>query len=191
MNAELGSLKSFQNCKEDEIPGYNDCPSFLFYNNKKVRAKTLGARRHHLIDNAAAPGTCRKVCLPAVIPPPQAKRNISGKVESVNAIITAKEYGFTSEEVYTKDDILEKIREFCQMDTSLSEKEFYFYKNKVDKNAESSLNAHFTRQIITHFFQLSEDKEKGANFLRKWMISDITISNWCPAFLKIFENVQN
>lgn len=51
-----------------------------------------------------------------------------------------------------------------------------------------NLEIESVRQVLTMVFEESSDKHKGQLVLREWLTSDTSISNWCPAFLKIYEN---
>lgn len=173
--------KSFQDCKETEIHGYNDSPSFLFNVSKK------SGRKNRL--QTVVKDTYGSTKL-AVAPPPMSKRTSSASVvpDEVN---NDNLNDSASDSELTEDDILNKINELISKNSKLSTKEYDFYKRKVDLNLPKNINNHSTKVSLSQFLDIADDKAKQAEFLRKWMLMDITISNWCPAFLKLVENVDN
>lgn len=196
------TLKSFQNCKETDIPGYNDCPSFLF----QISKKTSGGRRQQRLVTPVRDLYGNTNGLPSMPPPPM-KRKTSDSLNDVSDSNTISDVSmsesstsistsatsnssFTNLKSMNEIEIKEKINNILTANTILSEKEFQFYKKKIDLNLNNSISQETTRNIITEFFQLQENKLVATNYLRKWMINDVTIANWCPAFLKIFENID-
>lgn len=185
----LKSSKSFQNCAEADVPGYNDCPTFLFrVSNKKTRSSTsLTSNSSHsstkwISNNVRDVSGNTKT---AVVPPPLVdKRKISSNItidnNSENEIISLN-----------KEEILSKIDDLYTCKTKLSEKEFAFYQKKVTNNVNTSLNNDSTQLTLSQFFDLfSKDKQKAKKLMMDWMISDTSIGNWCPAFLKIIDNIE-
>ncbi|QLL31017.1 hypothetical protein HG536_0A08320 [Torulaspora globosa] len=166
------SVKSFQNCLETEVPGYNDCPSFLYQVNK-VSAR--GGRRNRIA--AKVRDICGNTTAPSMPPP------------LTNS--TAKE---TDDEghsqIMSKEEVLAKVRDVYNAESKLSVQEFEFYRRKVDLNMTKSLDSESTRRVLTTVLEELEDKDRCARILREWLTSDVTISSWCPAFLKIYENAS-
>lgn len=196
------TLKSFQNCKETDIPGYNDCPSFLF----QISKKNSSGRKQQRIVTPVRDLYGNTNGLPSMPPPPM-KRKTSDSLNDVCDSNTGSDISMnnSSVSILTTDtstskladlktmnevEIKERINNILNTKTALSEKEFQFYKKKIDLNLEKSILQETTRNIISEFFQLQDNKLVATNYLRKWMINDITIANWCPAFLKIYENVD-
>lgn len=180
--------RSFQNCKETDIHGYNDCPSFLFNVSKK------GGRKNRL--HTSFQDTYGNTKLP-ITPPPISKKNSSSSNEEEQQEEQKQEendMGNGNTELgsdLTGEDVLAKINELINKNSNLSAKEYEFYKRKVDLNLPKCIyNNDFTRSSLSQFLQIIDNKTQQADFLRKWMLMDTTISNWCPAFLKLVENVQ-
>ncbi|EDO19374.1 hypothetical protein Kpol_1002p20 [Vanderwaltozyma polyspora DSM 70294] len=175
--------KSFQNCSESEVPGYNDCPSFLF---------DLGTKRNTIKDNKIIDNVPymygKKLQANVVAPPPPMKRRVSRRTSSTSSLVSSSS-SVEFDHLLAKDEILSMISQLLNTQSRLSSKEFDFYRRKIDSNISGSLDHESTRHILTQFF--TESKRNRANaetLLRNWMITDITISNWSPALLKVFEN---
>lgn len=164
------SVRSFQNCTETDVPGYNDCPSFLYQVNKAAAKK---GRRNRIVPqvqdvsgNTASSST----------PPPACPVRLEAACQDEHS------------NFLTKNEILAKIKRLNELQNNLSTKEFEFYRKKLDSNVARSLDDESTRRLLTSFFEQWEEKEKCIGMLREWLTSDITILSWCPAFLKIYEN---
>lgn len=176
--------QSFQNCKETDIPGYNDCPSFLFNVSKKT------GRKHKL--HTAVQDTYGSTKLP-VTPPPMSikKATILPPTKTPDTQDKPPKTNPTPPvtDELSESKILDKINTLLNRNSNLSDKEYQFYKKKVDLNLPKSITNSSTRISLSQFLEIVDNKSEQAEFLRKWMIMDITISNWCPAFLKLIENV--
>lgn len=169
--------KSFQNCREAEIPGYNDCPSFLFQVNKA--AAKVGKRNAIMTEVRDVNGNTKANNIP---PPPLTNKNSRRRLDNETAGSAEQD------KALSKDELLDKVEALCSLESKLSPQEFEFYKKKVDANLSRSLDLTSTRRVLTSVFKDSTGKVKAQSILRDWLTSDTTISNWCPAFLKIFEN---
>lgn len=193
--------KSYQNCSETEVPGYNDCPSFLFLPHRPV------ARRKHRIvsqpldaDNVIE--TASNSSVPPITSHKRKHRVVSEPLDIGNGDETfsasvppiagnrKQRIETAGSEILDKEEILHRVDELYALKSTLLKKEYDFYKRKIDSNLMESLNSASTRQVMTRFFEEAHDKPKASNTLRSWMSSDITVINWCPAFLKIFEHTQ-
>lgn len=168
------SSKSFQNCTEKDVPGYNDCPSFLFQVNKKAE------RRHKIATEVKDTYGNTKM---ATIPPPP-RRSSSRTLSSENSNDDIIDPIVSLD----KDQILERVNTLLESDSKLPSAEFEFYKKKIDLNLAKGLENDSTKHVMSQFFDKTKDKSEAQKLLRSWMAHDISISNWCPAFLKIFEN---
>lgn len=168
------TTKSFQNCAETDVPGYNDCPSFLFQVDK---AAARAGKRNEIFTKVR--DTYGNTRIPSIPPPPLTRR------VSKNSTIDEP---VVQQKVFTEEEILAKIRDLYEIESKLSPNEFEFYKRKVDSNLLKSLENDSTKQVLTCVLSESSDKLRGQSILREWLTTDTTISNWCPAFLKIFEN---
>lgn len=172
--------KSYQNCTETEVPGYNDCPSFLFMPNRQPVRK----KQHRMVSGSTSanniPST--RTTNTTTAPPPILHKKH-------NEI--AKKNEDESNASLSKEEILHRVDELYGLKSKLISKEFEFYKRKVDNNLAISLENHSTKTVMTRFFyEASHDKSKASNTLRTWMSSDVSVINWCPAFLKIFEHTE-
>ncbi|GAV54586.1 hypothetical protein ZYGR_0AN00540 [Zygosaccharomyces rouxii] len=175
--------KSYQNCTETEVPGYNDCPSFLFMPNRpSARRKQHRVISNHLSanDNPSTHPTNKTDT--ATAPPPILHRSPQGITKNQENV---------SDTSLSKEEILNKVGELYGLKSKLVTKEFEFYKKKVDNNLVGSLENGSTRAVMTRFFlEANSDRNKASNTLRAWMSSDVSVINWCPAFLKIFEHTE-
>lgn len=166
------SVKSFQNCSETEVPGYNDCPSFLYQVNK---ASAKGGRRNRIATKVRDVSGNTST---ASLPPPTSKSSATETCEEANS------------QVLTKEQVLEKVQDLYNAQNTLSPQEFQFYRRKVDLNMSKSLESESTRRVLTTVLEELQQKDKCSRILREWLTSDVSISSWCPAFLKIYENAS-
>ena len=188
--------KSFQNCLEAEVPGYNDCPTVLFSidpnsgpkSKSKTRAKTKRCMSWKLTTEVMDLYGNTKT---ATTPPPVSKRPPVGPTqqEPASEIVPAMGQNDTQSQVvmYSKDDLLLKINDLCGPGSKLASKEQDFYKRKIDSNIAKILHTDHTRMVLSQIFD-ENDKQAAVKTIKHWMVTDTTISNWCPAFLKLFEN---
>lgn len=188
------SSKSFQNCTEADVPGYNDCPTFLFQVSNKKNASSTS-----LASNSTLSSTNNIITTKvrdtygntktAVAPPPMiSKRKIS--IPSTEPASTTAEDSVKITTL-TKDEILSKVEELSSRESKLSEKEFTFYLNKVKNNMGKSLDNQSTVATLSQFFEIFQNERTQAKkLLTQWMISDTSIGTWCPAFIKIIDNIK-
>ncbi|QLQ81379.1 hypothetical protein HG537_0F01400 [Torulaspora globosa] len=166
------SVKSFQNCLETEVPGYNDCPSFLYQVN---RVSIKGGRRNRIATKIR--DTCGNTAT-ASIPPPLTK-SVAEKIDDEAHL-----------QILSKEEVLAKVQDLYNAQSGLPVQEFEFYRRKVDLNLTKSLDSESTRRVLTTVLEELEDKDRCGRILREWLSSDVTICSWCPAFLKIYENAS-
>ncbi|CAR31013.1 hypothetical protein ZYGR_0P03190 [Zygosaccharomyces rouxii] len=176
--------KSYQNCAETEVPGYNDCPSFLFMPQRpSARRKQHRVISDHLSANNSPSTHSTSTTDTTTAPPPILHR----KPHEI-----AKNQEKTSNASLNKEEILHRVNELYGLKSKLVTNEFEFYRRKVDNNLVSSLENDSTRAVMTRFFlEANTDRTKASNTLRAWMSSDVSVLNWCPAFLKIFEHAEH
>ncbi|AET37904.1 Add37p Ecym_2152 [Eremothecium cymbalariae DBVPG len=169
-------FKSFQNCTEADVPGYNDCPSFLFSTNigsvrKKGSAQTDGVVDRYgntKSDTAVLPSKRKKT-----IAKPRA--SILDEGDRVEA--------------ESREVLMGRIGKLLEEKTEMSDNEFQFYKTKVLQHLPTTLENESSLTLMTLFFQhLHTDVEKAKLLLMQWMVSDVSIARWCPALRKILEN---
>lgn len=181
--------KSFQNCVETDVPGYNDCPSFLFQISSKK-----GGSSASLSSSSTYSGTnllktkVRDVSgntKLAVAPPPMAaKRKVS------TPVVVQSDGEKDVSAALSKEEIEAKVNDLYAMETKLPSKEFEFYKKKVSTNIVLGLKNESTVRTLSQFFDLfASDRSAAKKLVTDWMIADTSIGTWCPAFLKIIDNI--
>ena len=188
------SSKSFQNCTEADVPGYNDCPTFLFQvsNKKNASSTSLASSSTVSSTNNIITTKVRDTygnTKTAIAPPPMmSKRKISTSSTEPASTTTEESNQVT---ILTKHEILSKVEELSSKKSKLSEKEFTFYLNKVKNNMNRSLDNQSTINTLSQFFEVFQnDKIQAKKLLTQWMISDTSIGTWCPAFIKIIDNIK-
>ncbi|CCE64394.1 hypothetical protein TPHA_0H01890 [Tetrapisispora phaffii CBS 4417] len=174
--------KSFQNCSENEVTGYNDCPSFLLSGKNKKNPLSS----HRIVDNVPEYMYGKKIALNNIAPPPPSKRMLSRRVS------TSSEISFSSmdsENYLEKNEIVLLVQNLLSSETRLNENEFQFYKKKIETNFLSSLENENTIMVLSQFFnEASKNKSNAQKLMKNWLVSDISVSNWVPSFIKIYEN---
>ncbi|KAL3229956.1 Alpha1-proteinase inhibitor-degradation deficient protein 37 [Nakaseomyces bracarensis] len=224
-------IKSYQNCTENDVVGYNDCPESLFVlstaKSKRARPRRIpvgihGAAETNYITSTGSSGSAsdsrsssspldddEKLRLPkarvakrtVVPPPPIGRRSTSSSLVSSSSSImdipcaTSRSSSMRSvdEVVISEEELLKKVSNIIQTDSKLVDKELEYYKKKVDSYIEPSLKNYTVKLLLSHFFnelETSKDREQAQKLLVRAITSDTTISSWCPAFLKIFENAN-
>lgn len=190
--------KSFQNCLEAEVPGYNDCPTVLFSidpnsgprSKSKQRTKSKrcvsGRLATEVLDLYGNTKT-------ATTPPPVLKRPsvTAAQQESACEGVLVKDQGDRQLQpiLCSKEELVAKINDLCVCGSKLSSKELEFYKKKLYSNITKILQNEHTKTVLSQIFN-EKDKNMAVKTIKHWMVTDTTISNWCPAFLKIFENAM-
>ncbi|AMD21412.1 HER133Wp [Eremothecium sinecaudum] len=168
-NSKDGTLKSFQNCSEADVPGYNDCPTFLLSN----RAVSIRTNRgsNGVLDRYGNVKKRTSSQLPATHP-------IKDEVKD--------------EEVKppkSKQVLMERINELLNRPSKMPETEYTFYKTKVLNNISLHLDQETSLVLMTQFFEfIPHNVDKAKDILIKWMVSDVSIAGWCPALRKILVN---
>ncbi|CAB4254314.1 similar to Saccharomyces cerevisiae YMR184W ADD37 Protein of unknown function involved in ER-associated protein degradation [Maudiozyma barnettii] len=183
--------KSFQNCAESEVPGYNDCPTFLFQVSNKKSSSSVNLSSSTTTLSSADNIITTKVrdisgnTKSAVSPPPLiTKRKLSSQLDP------NKNNDSNKINVLTKDELESRITELLAKESKLSEKEFIFYKNKVNNNIKKSLDNVSTVNTLSQIFgSIENDSTAAKRLLTQWMVSDTSIGTWCPAFIKIVDNI--
>ncbi|SCU93103.1 LANO_0E03004g1_1 [Lachancea nothofagi CBS 11611] len=171
----LNRTQSFQNCKETDVPGYNDCPLFLY-----PPKRTTGEKNAVPSSQIDTYGGTKAATAP---PPPMkwrsSSQNSSISVSSTGPQVTCKE----------KSDILLEIDAVLARDSKLSPTEFQYYKSKIVANIDKSLDHEHGRQTMSEILASLEEKEKVYKLLTEWMMSDTATGKWCPSFRKIISNL--
>ncbi|CAH00557.1 Add37p [Kluyveromyces lactis] len=169
----MNRTRSFQNCRETEIPGYNDCPSFIYPGAASIAPKRIVSQS---VDTS---GNTRM----ATVPPPSMKRKVSEKLRSTESLDT-------SIVALSKQELSDKYQWITSLPSNLQDKEFSFYKTKVDKVLENVLENEGTRYALSEIFANLNDSKRVTDLITKWMLSDMSVNSWCPSFRKLIENAQ-
>lgn len=209
-------IRSYQNCTENDVVGYNDCPESLFVlgtsKAKRSRPRRIPVGIHGTAefqgkaDNSVEDDQL-KLKLPKarvakvteVPPPPVGRRSTQTSLVSSSSSIMdsttipsrSSSLQSVDDVVISEDELLKKVCKIMQTDSKLSDKELEYYKKKVDANVEPSLKNTTVKLFLSHFFnelETTKNREQAQKLLVRAITSDTTISSWCPAFLKIFEN---
>ncbi|CCH62098.1 hypothetical protein TBLA_0G01540 [Henningerozyma blattae CBS 6284] len=90
-SSSSSSIKSFQNCSESDVKGYNDCPEFLFNLPTRSRSSTnLNKKRSISINfdtlNSDTFGNIRPAMTP---PPPRTFKRVSSTGSSILSQVPA------------------------------------------------------------------------------------------------------
>lgn len=191
--------------------GYNDCPESLFVldtqRTRRVRPRRIPVGTTNVDAKTDTPDDSEKLNLPksrvasaAVVPPPIGRRSASRSASrsSSSSLLTANETSTRSSSLRSVDDfseeeLLKKVGTVIETESRLSVKELDYYRKKVDTNMEPSLKSPTVKLLLSHFFtelESGKNKEEAQKLLIRAITSDTTISSWCPAFLKIFENAN-
>ena len=151
--------KSFQNCSESDLVGYNDCPTFLFSNNQ---SRTMSSRnkkqsKHRAIDDSQ-----------------QSNDGLD--------ILTNK----TIEDSQDLFKVVEQINEKIDMNMkNLDEKEHTFYKKKYQNNLPIiSSNTRYLKNISDVFLNNLDEAAIKAS-VHQWVTKEPTVGSWLVPLAKI------
>ncbi|KAI8389527.1 uncharacterized protein CGFF_01201 [Nakaseomyces glabratus] len=215
-------VRSYQNCSENDVVGYNDCPESLFVMPAVKAAKKIRPRRipvsvntdtqsskiNEGVSSESASKDDDVLNLPksrlakasAVPPPPIGRRSTSSSVSSLmcdspTPLQSRSSSMSTLDNVSLLDEneLMKKVANILNAESKLSNKEYEYYKGKIDSNLEESLKNDKVRIFLSRFFselESSKNKEFAQKILLRGMTSDTTINSWCPAFHKIFDNAS-
>ena len=127
----------------------------------------------------------------ATTPPPVLKKSPVSAIQQESTCEGESVEGHTDRQYniisYNEDELLTKINNLSEPGSKLSSKELDFYKKKLDSNIAKILQSDHTKIVLSQIFD-ETDKKAAVKTIKHWMVTDTTISNWCPAFLKLFEN---
>ncbi|AGO13019.1 AaceriAFL144Cp [[Ashbya] aceris (nom. inval.)] len=154
-------MKSFQNCTESEVSGYNDCPNFLFAAGKHA----AGGRQRGLKARARARAGRH------AMPSENWQQMEVGELEEIRAEATRK------------------IEWLFKAESRLAEVELNFYRSKVRQNISRSLEDERTLLMLAAILrQLPAEIETAKDLLTTWLMSDVSVAAWCPALRKILDH---
>lgn len=150
--------KSFQNCSESDLVGYNDCPTFLFSHSKTPSSGRKNKRKvgHRSFDNS--------------LPTEDDNDQVHGGNDGIKDLSRVFEL------------IEEKI---SGNPNNLGEKELTFYKKKYENNLPAiSSNSRYLRNINDIFL---EDLDNNAIKIKvhEWVTKEPSVSPWLVALSKI------
>ncbi|SCU81001.1 LAME_0B05292g1_1 [Lachancea meyersii CBS 8951] len=173
----LDRTKSFQNCRETDIPGYNDCPSFVY----SVKRGT-GSQQTIVGGQVDTFGSTKK----ASAPPPPIRSRVSGRNSSTTELSSSTKAPYKE-----KGEIMQEIDSVLTMESKLPLAELEYHRSKFLANFGQTLDHEHGRQLMSGVLELLYDESKINKALTQWMMSDTSTSKWCPSFRKIVSNVQN
>ncbi|SCU91880.1 LADA_0F12728g1_1 [Lachancea dasiensis] len=174
----LNRTQSFQNCRETDVPGYNDCPNFIIPSRRHTGTGMKKAASNSQIDTFGS----TKV---ATAPPPIMRRRVTSHG------ITLSEGASTSPEpCKPKSEIWHELDAVLARDTKLSPAEFLYYKNKLLAGVDKTLDQEHGRQLMGQALASLQDKEKVYKLLADWMMADTSTSTWIPSLRKIVANLK-
>lgn len=205
----LDRTKSYQNCKETDVPGYNDCPIFLFDVSKKAPGKDkivstngsdvyasakqqtsmppppIGLKRK---TTKSLPQTCNTPSKAKATP--ALSSNDTEPVQENSTLASDQETLEQAVEDSSPEGIADLLSSLSNAETSrLSAQEFQYYKQKLEKSTSTILQNEHYRTVIAHICAMPAGVNR-ANAMNKWVISEPMISSWLPAFRKLLENIQ-
>ncbi|SCU83296.1 LAMI_0C02696g1_1 [Lachancea mirantina] len=169
----LDRTSSFQDCREADVPGYNDCPTFVFQTGK--------------------PRTARKLLLTSVVdtygntkkadqPPPSIGRNQGNKKHEPMDEMECEA---------NEKNVIQMLDDLLARESRLPAQEFEFYKKKLLKNVDKSLeDRNCASNLVEVLSSVDTDTEGTKRLLSRWMMADASIGNWCSALRKLIENVK-
>ena len=158
-NQYQADKKSFQNCSESDLVGYNDCPTFLFSNTqtKAISSRNKKKLKHRMLDTPRESADLET----------QSNENIddSSKVLS---------------------NVIEQIDEKINMNLkNLDEKELSFYKKKYQNNLPMiSGNNRYLKNISDIFLEDLESNVIKAK-IHEWVTKEPTVGSWLVPLAKI------
>ncbi|CCH58025.1 hypothetical protein TBLA_0A02250 [Henningerozyma blattae CBS 6284] len=206
------TFKSYQYCAEKDVPGYNDCPDYLF---QLLPSSKLREKKKRIRLSVKTP-TGNRNLISTQAPPPPSKRYSSRKSSlklpptPEGTPITLEKSVFESVSENSSDDSLsgkytpspmslticlteteikDKLAQFLKLSNKLSAKEFNYYKNKLFTNLKNYLDDQTTRYVLTLFFEEIADKNQAEALLQDWMVTDMGVGEWSPSLLKLYRNL--
>lgn len=150
--------KSFQNCSESDLVGYNDCPTFLFSHNQTLSSSRKNKKKlgHRSFDNS--------------LPTEDNIDQANGKNDDCKDL----------------SKVIEQIeKKISRNFNNLGEKELVFYKKKYESNLLAiSSNNRYLRNISDIFL---EDLDRNAikTKVHEWVTKEPSVSPWLVALSKI------
>ncbi|CEP62502.1 Add37p LALA0_S05e07074g [Lachancea lanzarotensis] len=169
----LDRTRSFQNCRETDVPGYNDCPSLVYPVNRGAGTKQTMVNGQ--ID------TFGSTQVASVPPPPIGKRSSSRSSSAIKVPQALHK---------NKDEILQEIDSIFARKSKLSPVELEYHQKKFRANFGQTLEHEHGKQLMNEVLASLEDDSKVHKILTQWMMSDSTINKWCPSLRKIMCNLQ-
>lgn len=207
----LPKIRSYQNCSNKDVIGYNDCPDYLFKmipssgKSKQKRIQlghvaTTDGVNHSFVANSAPPRAMRRFSSKSnasSIPSPDSTP-LSSSIESfegpnytslpLSPSTSVMSAPIALNKCMNAIELKARIEDIYNSPNKLQDKEFAFYKNKLQNNLMSCLDQDNTRMVLTIFFNESTDKNKAQSILEKWMYIDMSVGEWSPYLLKIYRN---
>lgn len=150
--------KSFQNCSESDLVGYNDCPTFLFSHNQTLSTGRKNKRKsgRKSLDN------------------PLTAEDDNDQEDGSN------------DDLKDLSKVVEQIEKKISMNSNkLGEKELAFYKKKYENNLQAiSSNSRYLRNINDIFLE-NLDNNAIKTKVHEWVTKEPSVSPWLVALSKI------
>ncbi|KAH3903511.1 Add37p SCDLUD_001152 [Saccharomycodes ludwigii] len=212
-------IQNFQNCRESDVKGYNDCPTFLLdlnntrskkgsYVKRKQKSSLVSARILHDVKD-----TFRSAKIVDVVPPPSSAKNRFPLIDADNKRTELTDKSPVTEsagKVYVDEnnsidpieknniklltdlELIGKLNEMVASPSGLPLQEFKFYSSKLLRFQKDIVQNQSARPVLCYILEQQSiiDSKQLTKLLNKWVMSDSSISSWFPAFRKIIENIQ-
>ncbi|SCU99054.1 LAFA_0G21704g1_1 [Lachancea sp. 'fantastica'] len=172
----LDRTKSFQNCRETDVPGYNDCPSFVY-----PAKRGTGSKQTMVNGQIDTFGSTQAASAP---PPPTIRKRTSSHNSSVCKVAPQETL------CMDKDEILHEIDNLLARESKLPAAELEYHQKKFRANFGQVLEQDHGRQLMNEVLASLQDESKVHKILTQWMMSDSTVNKWCPSLRKILCNLQ-
>ncbi|KAL6930494.1 uncharacterized protein HGUI_03471 [Hanseniaspora guilliermondii] len=157
-NQYQSDKKSFQNCTESELVGYNDCPSFLFSNSQTIPNGRRNKKilRHRMSNNS--------------LPTKEDHNKAQGNDDDHKDL----------------SKVIEKIEKKISINSNkLGEKELTFYKKKYEKHLPAiTSNTRYLRNINDIFLE-ELDSNAIKTKVHEWVTKEPSVSSWLVSLSKI------
>ncbi|XBW34755.1 hypothetical protein QEN19_000322 [Hanseniaspora menglaensis] len=177
-NQNSAASKSFQNCTEADLVGYNDCPTFLFSKNSSIKEKSGST-------SLRKKKTLRKVSAASGVSlTPDLENAGTINISSIEPMVL--EYGENDEDILSNEEIILLLKEKVENnEKNLAEKEFNFYKLKFLNQLPSfSENERYLRNL-SDIFLMSTGSSETKLLVQSWVSKEPCVSGWLIPLSKL------
>lgn len=161
---------SYQNVAESEISGYNDCPIVEHSRSSKPRR-----RMHNLSARSSSASISSMSTPPPAGPPPSGVRRASTPVVTQIAMDVSDKH------------VTEQLDKLFAMPTSLPDREFSHYKNKLRAAVDKGLQPR-AKQLIVDSTANLQQTEAAKNEIIRFMLQNDGATVWCTPLRKLLES---